>query len=70
MNGVVLSIVIGYLLGSCPFGYWAGRLRGVAPAWKVTWSGTWELRDSAATSNTEGSSLLRTAGDTWGTIQV
>ena len=29
MNGVVLSIVIGYLLGSCPFGYWAGRLRGV-----------------------------------------
>jgi glycerol-3-phosphate acyltransferase PlsY len=25
----LLAVVVGYLLGSCPFGYWAGRLKGV-----------------------------------------
>lgn len=29
MSAALLSIVIGYLIGSCAFGYWAGRLRGV-----------------------------------------
>jgi glycerol-3-phosphate acyltransferase PlsY len=24
-----LAVLVGYVLGSCPFGYWAGRLRGV-----------------------------------------
>jgi len=29
MSGPVLAVVLGYLIGSCPFGYWAGRLKGV-----------------------------------------
>ena len=29
MTEAVAAIAIGYLLGSLPFGYWAGRLRGV-----------------------------------------
>lgn len=29
MTDALLAIAIGYVLGSCPFGYWAGRLKGV-----------------------------------------
>ncbi|HEY7258898.1 MAG TPA: glycerol-3-phosphate 1-O-acyltransferase PlsY [Gaiellales bacterium] len=29
MTDAVVAIAIGYLLGSLPFGYWAGRLRGI-----------------------------------------
>jgi glycerol-3-phosphate acyltransferase PlsY len=29
MTDPVVAIAIGYLLGSLPFGYWAGRLRGI-----------------------------------------
>jgi len=25
----LIAVVVGYVLGSCPFGYWAGRLKGV-----------------------------------------
>jgi glycerol-3-phosphate acyltransferase PlsY len=49
VNGVVLSIVIGYLLGSCPFGYWAGRLRGV------------DLRKEGS-GNTGGTNAVRVLG--------
>src|SRR5262245_13298545 len=45
-----------------------GRLRGVAPAAKVTVSGTRPAR--AATSNTEASRRLRTDGASFGTTQV
>ena len=49
MSGVSLSIVIGYLLGSCPFGYWAGRLRGV------------DLRKQGS-GNTGGTNAVRVLG--------
>ena len=29
MTGAIIAIGVGYLLGSLPFGYWAGRLRGI-----------------------------------------
>jgi glycerol-3-phosphate acyltransferase PlsY len=29
MSRVVAAVAIAYLLGSMPFGYWIGRLRGV-----------------------------------------
>jgi acyl phosphate:glycerol-3-phosphate acyltransferase len=29
MTGAIIAVAIGYLLGSLPFGYWAGRLRGI-----------------------------------------
>ena len=29
MSAAVIAVVLGYLLGSLPFGYWAGRLRGI-----------------------------------------
>jgi glycerol-3-phosphate acyltransferase PlsY len=53
VNGVVLSIVIGYLLGSCPFGYWAGRLRGV------------DLRKEGS-GNTGGTNAVRVLGPALG----
>ena len=55
MNGVVLSIVIGYLLGSCPFGYWAGRLRGV------------DLRKEGS-GNTGGTNAVRVLGPALGVV--
>jgi glycerol-3-phosphate acyltransferase PlsY len=44
-----IAIVIGYLLGSCPFGYWAGRLRGV------------DLREHGS-GNTGGTNAVRVLG--------
>ena len=44
-----VAIVIGYLLGSCPFGYWAGRLRGV------------DLREHGS-GNTGGTNAVRVLG--------
>ena len=29
MTDAVIAVAIGYLLGSLPFGYWAGRMRGI-----------------------------------------
>ena len=29
MTDALIAIAVGYLLGSLPFGYWAGRLRGI-----------------------------------------
>jgi glycerol-3-phosphate acyltransferase PlsY len=29
MTDAVIAVAVGYLLGSLPFGYWAGRLRGI-----------------------------------------
>jgi glycerol-3-phosphate acyltransferase PlsY len=65
VNGVVLSIVIGYLLGSCPFGYWAGRLRGVdlrkegsgntaAPTRCACWAGAGRAGDHAGRAEGHG----------------
>ena len=45
----VLAIAIGYLLGSCPFGYWAGRLKGV------------DLRNQGS-GNTGGTNAIRVLG--------
>ena len=44
-----IAILIGYLLGSCPFGYWAGRLRGV------------DLREHGS-GNTGGTNAVRVLG--------
>jgi acyl phosphate:glycerol-3-phosphate acyltransferase len=49
MTAVALSIAIGYLLGSCPFGYWAGRIRGV------------DLRREGS-GNTGGTNAVRVLG--------
>jgi acyl phosphate:glycerol-3-phosphate acyltransferase len=49
VNAALLSIVIGYLIGSCPFGYWAGRLRGV------------DLRQ-VGSGNTGGTNAVRVLG--------
>jgi glycerol-3-phosphate acyltransferase PlsY len=47
--GAIVAIAIGYLLGSCPFGYWAGRLRGV------------DLRTEGS-GNTGGTNAIRVLG--------
>ncbi|HEY0389444.1 MAG TPA: glycerol-3-phosphate 1-O-acyltransferase PlsY [Gaiellales bacterium] len=49
MTGAVAAIAIGYVLGSCPFGYWAGRLRGV------------DLRTQGS-GNTGGTNAIRVLG--------
>ena len=48
MNNL-LAVAIGYLLGSCTFGYWAGRLRGI------------DLRDEGS-GNTGGTNAVRVLG--------
>jgi glycerol-3-phosphate acyltransferase PlsY len=53
MTAVALSIAVGYLLGACPFGYWAGRLRGV------------DLRREGS-GNTGGTNAVRVLGPRWG----
>jgi glycerol-3-phosphate acyltransferase PlsY len=45
----LLAVAIGYLLGSCTFGYWAGRLRGI------------DLRDEGS-GNTGGTNAVRVLG--------
>ncbi len=45
----LLAVVIGYLLGACTFGYWAGRLRGI------------DLRDEGS-GNTGGTNAVRVLG--------
>jgi len=45
----LLAIVIAYLLGSCPFGFWAGRLRGI------------DLRTEGS-GNTGGTNAVRVLG--------
>jgi acyl phosphate:glycerol-3-phosphate acyltransferase len=45
----LLAVAIGYLLGSCPFGYWAGRLKGV------------DLRTQGS-GNTGGTNAIRVLG--------
>jgi len=52
-----IAIVIGYLLGSCPFGYWAGRLRGV------------DLREHGS-GNTGGTNAVRVLGPRIGVIVI
>lgn len=49
MTDTLLAIAIGYLLGSCPFGYWAGRLKGV------------DLRTQGS-GNTGGTNAIRVLG--------
>jgi glycerol-3-phosphate acyltransferase PlsY len=49
VTGTLLAVVIGYLLGSCPFGYWAGRLKGV------------DLRTQGS-GNTGGTNAVRVLG--------
>ncbi len=48
-----LAVLVGYLLGSCPFGYWAGRLRGV------------DLRTQGS-GNTGGTNAIRVLGPAYG----
>jgi acyl phosphate:glycerol-3-phosphate acyltransferase len=47
--GTLLAVAIGYVLGSCPFGYWAGRMRGV------------DLR-TAGSGNIGGTNAIRVLG--------
>ena len=49
MSDAVLAILIGYLIGSCPFGYWAGLLKGV------------DLRKEGS-GNTGGTNAVRVLG--------
>jgi acyl phosphate:glycerol-3-phosphate acyltransferase len=49
VTDTLLAIAIGYLLGSCPFGYWAGRLKGV------------DLRTQGS-GNTGGTNAIRVLG--------
>jgi acyl phosphate:glycerol-3-phosphate acyltransferase len=49
MTDALVAIAIGYLLGSLPFGYWAGRLRGI------------DLR-LAGSGNTGATNVMRVLG--------
>ena len=49
MNDSLLALIVGYLLGSLPFGYWAGRLKGV------------DLR-TVGSGNTGGTNAVRVLG--------
>ncbi len=49
MRDAVIAILIGYLIGSCPFGYWAGLLKGV------------DLRREGS-GNTGGTNAVRVLG--------
>ena len=49
MNDGLLALIVGYLLGSLPFGYWAGRLKGV------------DLR-TVGSGNTGGTNAVRVLG--------
>ena len=49
MSDAVLALAVGYLLGSLPFGYWAGRLRGI------------DLR-TVGSGNTGGTNAVRMLG--------
>ena len=53
MNDAIAALVIGYLLGSLPFGYWAGRLKGV------------DLR-KVGSGNTGGTNAIRILGARYG----
>jgi glycerol-3-phosphate acyltransferase PlsY len=53
MKDAVAAVVIGYLLGSLPFGYWAGRLKGV------------DLRKMGS-GNTGGTNAIRVLGAQYG----
>jgi glycerol-3-phosphate acyltransferase PlsY len=49
MRDAIIAILIGYLIGSCPFGYWAGLLKGV------------DLRKEGS-GNTGGTNAVRVLG--------
>jgi glycerol-3-phosphate acyltransferase PlsY len=49
VNDSLLALIVGYLLGSLPFGYWAGRLKGV------------DLR-TVGSGNTGGTNAVRVLG--------
>lgn len=49
MSRVAVAVLIGYLIGSCPFGYWAGLLKGV------------DLRTQGS-RNTGGTNAVRVLG--------
>jgi len=53
MTDALAAVVIGYLLGSLPFGYWAGRLKGV------------DLRQ-VGSGNTGGTNAIRILGARYG----
>jgi glycerol-3-phosphate acyltransferase PlsY len=53
MRDAIAAFVIGYLLGSLPFGYWAGRLKGV------------DLR-KVGSGNTGGTNAIRVLGARYG----
>ena len=49
MTDAVLALAVGYLLGSLPFGYWAGRMKGI------------DLR-TVGSGNTGGTNAVRILG--------
>ena len=53
MSHAIAALVLGYLLGSLPFGYWAGRLKGV------------DLR-KVGSGNTGGTNAIRILGARYG----
>jgi acyl phosphate:glycerol-3-phosphate acyltransferase len=53
VTDTVAAVIIGYLLGSLPFGYWAGRLKGV------------DLR-LVGSGNTGGTNAIRVLGARYG----